>query len=181
VRKLTEEQRAAKVEYQRKWRAENPDKVKAASKRHYDRLKDDPEFQKKNRARVLAWQKANAEATNEKARAWRAENPERAREYELAKKAKDPERYRAYYRARQRRQAGTPNAHGETKHGRCENPGCTYEGALVFDHCHKTEVFRGWLCTPCNKGLGFFFDDPARLRGAAEYQQKFLDSRSAGR
>jgi len=44
--------------------------------------------------------------------------------------------------------------------------------ALAIDHCHKTNTFRGLLCTCCNLGLGYFKDNPARLRGAASYLLK---------
>lgn len=37
------------------------------------------------------------------------------------------------------------------------------------DHSHTTGKFRGVLCSPCNKGLGLFRDDPWRLLGAIEY------------
>lgn len=134
-----------------------------------------PEQQEANRQRVLKWQKENRERVNAKNRAWRAANPGKAREYELAKRAKDPERYKAYYRARQRRVSGAINPTGETRSGRCENSGCTYEGPLVWDHCHETGLFRGWLCDQCNKGLGHFEDRPERILGIAQYAQKFLD------
>lgn len=40
---------------------------------------------------------------------------------------------------------------------------------LVVDHNHKTNKIRGLLCWLCNKGLGLFEDDPARLQSAIEY------------
>jgi hypothetical protein len=40
---------------------------------------------------------------------------------------------------------------------------------LVFDHCHGSQVFRGWLCHVCNKALGAFNDDTELLRKAIQY------------
>lgn len=40
---------------------------------------------------------------------------------------------------------------------------------LVYDHDHKTKVFRGWLCLVCNMALGSFKDDPNILRNAIKY------------
>ncbi len=31
---------------------------------------------------------------------------------------------------------------------------CKCTENLVFDHDHKKETFRGWLCDPCNRSLG---------------------------
>lgn len=38
-----------------------------------------------------------------------------------------------------------------------------------IDHDHQTGIVRGVLCRHCNTALGFFKDDPAKLRLLAEY------------
>ena len=42
----------------------------------------------------------------------------------------------------------------------------------VLDHCHGTELFRGWLCGNCNTGLGAFKDKINRVKRATEYLEK---------
>ena len=40
------------------------------------------------------------------------------------------------------------------------------------DHCHATHKFRGWICYPCNTGIGMFEDDPVRIKKAVSYLEK---------
>lgn len=60
-----------------------------------------------------------------------------------------------------------------SQNGRCAICGTAdwpgKDGRPHADHCHKTSRFRGILCDFCNRGLGMFADDPARLRAAADY------------
>lgn len=43
---------------------------------------------------------------------------------------------------------------------------------LHVDHDHVTGENRGLLCVRCNPGVGYFQDDPALLRAAANYIER---------
>ncbi len=45
---------------------------------------------------------------------------------------------------------------------------------LHVDHNHKTGITRDLLCTRCNMGVGYFMEDPALMRRAAEYIERHL-------
>lgn len=44
---------------------------------------------------------------------------------------------------------------------------------MAVDHCHATGGIRALLCSSCNKALGGFKDDPALLRAAADYVERY--------
>ena len=45
--------------------------------------------------------------------------------------------------------------------------------SLAIDHCHTTGLVRDLLCVACNQALGKMADDPARLRAAADYVERW--------
>lgn len=63
----------------------------------------------------------------------------------------------------------------ERQGGKCGNPACgaTEPGGRWktwnIDHNHATGRARGLLCSRCNKGVGLFDDDVAKLLGMVEY------------
>lgn len=53
----------------------------------------------------------------------------------------------------------------------CRKPDPTGQ-RLAVDHCHITNKIRGLLCCKCNRGIGYFDDEPIRIRAAADYLEK---------
>ena len=51
----------------------------------------------------------------------------------------------------------------------CEVCGRRNGKGIALDHCHKTGLFRGWLCFSCNTILGHAGDDPEILRKLIDY------------
>jgi hypothetical protein len=54
--------------------------------------------------------------------------------------------------------------------GICEQP---FTCTPCIDRCHKTRMVRGLLCNKCNLGLGNYNDNPAFLRRAAGYLERW--------
>ncbi len=61
-----------------------------------------------------------------------------------------------------------------TKPDKCELCGrLPRSQALNLDHDHDTGKFRGWLCGPCNKGLGALGDNEKGLERALKYLRRY--------
>ena len=88
---------------------------------------------------------------------------------ERAKRQTDPDMFRNI--ELRKRYAGLSlrdvAAMSEKQNHRCAI--CNDETGLNVDHDHDTGVIRGLLCSPCNRGLGFFRDSPDRLQAAIAY------------
>ncbi len=75
-----------------------------------------------------------------------------------------------------RRMAKQDVAMGRPRPSHCELCGEAGTGkyghkwvGIVFDHCHESDMPRGWLCDRCNKVLGLVEDKPDLLRQLADY------------
>jgi len=110
---------------------------------------------KANAEKIKAEKRAAYKLDSEKAKAatrkWAKANPEKA------KAATKAWRYKKFEKL-----AGRPRP------GKCDI--CKVPCVEVcFDHCHKTNKFRGWLCHRCNRVLGYVQDKPKLLRKLADY------------
>lgn len=122
------------------------------------------EKREKNRLKNIEWRKKNRERCRKATAVWRAKNPT----YESTLKLKlrygiTPDRYNKMWAAQNGKCAICGNEetarHNHTKEVL----------KLAVDHCHKTGKVRELLCQDCNRGLGKFRDDSARMRMAADY------------
>ena len=60
---------------------------------------------------------------------------------------------------------------GRAKPDRCEI--CNKKPKrIMFDHCHKTGLFRAWVCGLCNLIMGLAKNSPALLRKLARHLEK---------
>lgn len=133
------------------WRAVNPEKRAAQSKRYAAKH---PETRIKAVAKYRATHVEEIRVRDRVAKQKeRIRNPEAERRRQLA--------FYARKEVRLAIEAGRPRP------DKCDL--CHAEGKTVFDHCHQHGNFRGWLCDRCNRTLGQVKDDPNLLRKMADY------------
>lgn len=138
----------------KEWRAKNKDKVNEQAMRY--RAKH-PETNKKAKAK---YREKNKDQIKERekiyAARWRKENP-------TAQQIR-------YERWRNNKEAKLWDIAGRPRAEKCEL--CNIDELTVFDHCHLSGNFRGWICDRCNKVLGIVKDSSELLRKMANYLEK---------
>jgi hypothetical protein len=142
--------------------------------------------------RTKEWRKKNPTARREEARKYRAKYPEKVAANSKAWRDRNIEIRRPIEAARARRlrkinpekeKARIERFKAKAKLKRIEIAGrdipklCEVCNELhiriVFDHCHDSGKFRGWLCDRCNRVLGLLKDNELLFRKLADYLENF--------
>lgn len=55
----------------------------------------------------------------------------------------------------------------------CDCCGKESNKTLVLDHDHNTLAFRGWICDPCNTGIGKLGDNLEGVQDALNYLKRY--------
>jgi len=152
----------------------SPEKQHEYNQRSYARRSKDPAYRERMRTYRKAYEKTRPPRvlTAEQL----ARHQAKIREWHYAHK--DTADYKLKQRkGKLRRKYGITieqqNAMLASQNNRCAL--CPFEftatdrGSPRVDHCHAVGKVRQLLCDECNKGLGTFRDDSARLRRAADY------------
>lgn len=152
-----------KAAYQKQWHKDNREKVRGYKRWHTTHPVE-------HGVNAKRWREENpARAKETKQRYYRA-NAEKLKAMSTAWRTKHPLQYKEYYK-KWRNETQVKQA-GRKRPKRCEL--CKKsDKKLCFDHCHKSQKFRGWLCHTCNAALGFANDSPKLLRKMADYLEAF--------
>lgn len=67
----------------------------------------------------------------------------------------------------------------EEQGGLCGNAKCgrKIDMQSALDHCHESGQTRSVLCDSCNTALGILSEDPRRIRGLADYAERWKQLR----
>jgi hypothetical protein len=115
----------------------------------------------KQKAASRKWAANNRDKVNAMWRKWYAANLEKRSAYQRLSRIVRPEVHR---KSKNQPEPTRP------KPSVCECCGkAPRKNGMHLDHCHLTGEFRGWLCGPCNQGIGLLGDTEGGLHLAIKY------------
>lgn len=180
-----------KREYEKKWKLENPQKVKESSKKwnNSDKRKkylenwNNSEKGKESikKARIKFSLKEDKKPRTEYSRIWHLKNKERIRPLQKKWRDDNPEKTKEQYRRSDlKKKFGITVLEFDElfkkQNGVCKiclNPETSTRGGnkrnISVDHDHKTGKIRGLLCNNCNRAMGLFKDDIKILIRVIDY------------
>lgn len=151
---------------QRRWNELNKEKIQAQAKGRRERTRE------ANRLARNKWRRAHRAYCREERARWAARHPDVAERIARRRAVKrygiDLETYERLLDEQGGHCALCP-ATRETNRGHW----------LYVDHDHVTGVVRGLLCRRCNSTLGYMDEEPARLRRAADYLERYRGHKEA--
>jgi hypothetical protein len=154
--------KAKAIENASAWKAANPEKVKASQQKHRQANGDAIKERKRKLAQTDGQKQKRRQYRKRKLLDIRLYARERGRKEDVKRKKRDQMLWSNYritliqYEEMVDRQGGVCAV-------------CCDAKATDVDHCHTTGVVRGILCHACNKGLGYFRDNPEKLAAAIAY------------
>lgn len=184
-----ENDRERRRAYQQAWALKNPEKCAAARARH--RAKHRERINAERRAqwksdkgwaeRQMAWAKNNPKKVSGYKRKWKLNNKDKRKAGLERWKRRHPDKDAL---GRLRRALGRYNLTVEQYEAMLASQGggcaiCLARVAnsrghrLFVDHDHTTGQVRGLLCSRCNSSIGYFDEQPIRLRRAAAYIERW--------
>jgi hypothetical protein len=169
------------------WRRQNPEKVKASTKRNYKYIRttvDEPEPRITNegqRCCKCRVRKPLSDFTTDNSSinglSHRCNTCANAHQRSWAER--NPERSQKLRRVGHRRRAFGLSPEDiermlDTQDGECVICGKSFlEVKIYVDHCHTTGIVRGLLCQQCNCGIGFLRDSLELVANAWRYLREF--------
>ena len=125
------------------------------------------EKREKNRLKNVAWRSKDRKKYNQYQSEWKANNLDKVRQYKWkARFGITPEQYNKMLLA----QGGVCAVCGKPERKRHNTSNRVQ--LLSVDHDHVTGKVIGLLCQDCNIGIGYFHNDPERIRKAIKYLVK---------
>jgi hypothetical protein len=143
-----------KKAYNKRWRQDNPDKIREGGRRW---RRANPDKVKKNKRR---YRQGHSEQLRAYSKKWRKDHPCNVRKNSLKQRYNITiEEFEKLFRK---------------QHGKCAI--CRIKQArglrLCVDHCHVSKKTRGLLCRQCNAMLGSVHDSITILKAAIRYLQR---------